>query len=436
VDEDSVRRLLDHVAEGAPAPQNIVANSLRAGLRLRRRRRIAGSAACLAAAAVLGAAIPAIHGAAGQQEASASHGRRATLYVAASQNRTGVVTPIDIATGTAGSPIKVGREASCLAATPDGKTVYACSGETGWVTPINTATNTAGRAIKVTQGPVEIVITPNGRTAYVLSQDNNPGGGAPAGPGYLTPIDTATNTPGRPINVGMDPGQVVMSPDGSTVYVISVMSQTITPISTATNKAGPAIHITVTDGATMGLTPDGKTLYVTGTTGTVTAYSAVTGKAIRTISLGESMGPEAIVFTPDGRTAYVADGDSSYVTPIDTVTNTAGSPIKVGKAPFGPDGVVITPGGRNVYALNVDSGTVTPIDTTTNRAGPSIRVGGEPWLMVVAGHQAWVLCLGPAAKPGTGSLVPISTVTNTAGPAIPLTGVPSPGPGGSLVIAG
>jgi YVTN family beta-propeller protein len=438
MDEDSLRRLLDHVAEAAPVPRNIVENSLRAGVRLRRRRRTTGAAACLAVAAVLGATIPAINGAARHQPAPASHGNHATptLYVAASQDGSGVVTPIDIATGTAGTPIKIGPDAGCLAATPDGKTVYACSGESGWVTPIDTATNKAGRAIRVTQGPLQIVITPDGRTAYVLSQDNVPGTGRIAGPGFLTPVHTATNTPGPRINVGLDPGQVVMSPDGSTVYVISVMSETITPISTATNKAGPAIHIAITGGGTMGLTPNGKTLYVTGITGTVTSYSTATGKAGRTISLGESMGPEAIVFSPDGRTAYVADGASSYVTPIDTATNTAGPPIKVGKWPEGDDGVVITPDGRTVYAVNEASGTVTPINTATNRAGPSIRVGAEPWQLAFAGNQAWVLCLGPSAEPSTGSLTPISTVTNTAGPAIRLAGSPASGPEGSIVIAG
>jgi len=58
------------------------------------------------------------------------------------------------------------------------------------VTPVNTATGTPGKPIRVGLGRFgvsvpQIAITPNGKTAYVT------------GPfGWVTPISTATNTPG------------------------------------------------------------------------------------------------------------------------------------------------------------------------------------------------------------------------------------------------
>ena len=87
-------------------------------------------------------------------------------------------------------------------------TLYVSNGRGGTVTPIATATNTAGQPIQVGRGPGLIVITPDGKTAYVTGD----GGG-------VTPIATATNTAGRPIEVGRSPDRIAVTPDGKTVYV-------------------------------------------------------------------------------------------------------------------------------------------------------------------------------------------------------------------------
>ena len=58
------------------------------------------------------------------------------------------------------------------------------------MTPISTATNTPGTPIRVSGGE-PMTITPDGKTLYVLT-----------GSGTVVPISTATNTPGQPIRVG------------------------------------------------------------------------------------------------------------------------------------------------------------------------------------------------------------------------------------------
>ena len=42
----------------------------------------------------------------------------------------------------------------------------------------------------------------------------------------MTPIETATNTPGPPIPVGSGPWAFAITPDGKTVYVINFYSDT------------------------------------------------------------------------------------------------------------------------------------------------------------------------------------------------------------------
>ncbi len=103
----------------------------------------------------------------------------------------------------------------------------------------------------------------------------------------MTPIATATNTPGPPITVGMGPRAIAITPDGKTVYVASWQAGVVTPIATATNTPG------------------------------------------RPIEVGE--GARAFAITADGKTLYVLVwGEPGSVVPIATATNTPGTPIEVG----------------------------------------------------------------------------------------------------------
>jgi DNA-binding beta-propeller fold protein YncE len=193
-------------------------------------------------------------------------------------------------------------------------TVYVLGGSMtrGTVTPISTATNTPGKPIVVRSGNavdpngLDMAITPNGKTIWVS-----------AGSDTVTPISTATKTAGKPIKVVHQPGQfaeqVVITPDGKTVYVLD-SSGAVTPISAATNMPGKPIELRQAGGAysyqsfKMAITPDGKTLYV--------AVAYLTGP--------------------------------SYVIPIATATNTPGKPIRL--ETIARD-IVVTPDGKTAYAV-------------------------------------------------------------------------------------
>ena len=137
------------------------------------------------------------------------------------------------------------------------QTVYVSNGRGGTVTPIDTATNTPGPPILIGRGPGLIAITPDGKTAYVTSDES-----------IVVPIDTATNTPGPPIAVGVNrpglhdqPDGIAITPDGKTVYVANIGSGRVTPIDTATNTPGEPVEVGVRPRAIV-ITPDGKTAYV------------------------------------------------------------------------------------------------------------------------------------------------------------------------------
>jgi DNA-binding beta-propeller fold protein YncE len=96
----------------------------------------------------------------------------------------GTVTPITLATGRSGPPVRVRGYPLALAVTPDGRTVYAVSWLAGTVTPITVGPNRAGQPIRTGSYPVAITMAPGGRTAYVVNFGSN----------TVTPVSTSTNT--------------------------------------------------------------------------------------------------------------------------------------------------------------------------------------------------------------------------------------------------
>ena len=154
-----LRDLLD-AAVGEP-PHRVSVEAVR---RRVIRRRVTEFVAGGAAVAVIAAAILVGIGALGRGPGPAVASRVVpTVYVC---NDAGTITPITIATNTAGKPISVGRNPPgfdpgwiYIAITPDGKTAYVANTAAGTVIPIATATNTAGKPIKVGEGsfPVDAI---------------------------------------------------------------------------------------------------------------------------------------------------------------------------------------------------------------------------------------------------------------------------------------
>jgi DNA-binding beta-propeller fold protein YncE len=407
----------------------------------------------------------------GHPAGPAAHRRpAATLYIYASLGSgsgANVVIPVNTATNTPGKPIHVGMHSSAfdpsgmIAVTPDGKTVYVTYGTnseptgTSGVIPISTATGTPGRPIHLRTStftwrrwrsaeirgrnalhdPYFIAVTPDGKTAYVTFP----------GSGTVTPISTATNTPGRPIHLGglsaevsgnFGAGQIVFTPDGKTAYVTSGIQArrrpfraALIPINTATNTPGKPIRVGkagVINGNIV-ITPDGKTVYALTGSGTVTPISTATNTLGRPIQVGGRIIP-GIAVTPDGKTAYVSTetgcvGGPPYctltVTPVNTATNTPGTPIHIGSGPWDCTGqIVLTPDGKTAY-VTTGSG-LTPISTATNTPGTPIKVGASP---SGSCHQIVFTPDGKTAYVTTGSgVTPISTATDTPGTPIKVAG--------------
>jgi YVTN family beta-propeller protein len=366
MDETSLRGLLETALGDEPPMGPVSRNSLRLGIKLRRRIRIRRAAAGAAVVVAMAAVIPAVTG---------IHGHTAAgVHPGAARQGTGQVSN---SAGETPRPAVVGKG-----------TAYVINSGGGTVTPIDLATNTTGKPIEVSGEPVALAITPDGKTAYVASGATN-SGAEPTLAQTMTAIDLTTNTPGKPIDLQWSADAIVITPDGKTAYLINGFpSRTLTAVDLATNTPGRPITLSAPP-EEIAMAPDGKA-YVTVQAGTGTAsdFRAVyefmsldpaTGALGKPVRL--SGPPGAIAIAPDGKTAYVAIYSSGTVTPIDLATNKAGKPIKVSGKPkammfFGqPMAIAITPDGTTAYVANGATGTVTPIDLATNTPGKPVKIG-------------------------------------------------------------
>ena len=388
MDETSVRGLLEIALGDEPPIGPVTRNSLRLGIQLRRRsrmRRAAGGAAVVIAMAV---AIPAVTGVLGHTAATRHPAPRpagpwvpptGTAYVINSGG--GTVTPIDLATSMPGTPIIISGEPTTMTIAPGGKTAYVSSGGTNsapaqTMTPIDLTTNTAGKPITLQWPADEIVVTPDGKTAYIIN-------GFPSR--TLTPVDLATSTPGRSITLSEPADAIVMAPDGNAYVTIQgatgdeFMSADLT-----TGRLGRPVKLGGQADA-VAIAPDGKTAYVV--TQPAKMVIRVTPINLRTVTAGRPINfstkpgpasffgqPLAIAFTPQGTTAYVANGATSTVTPVDLATSTAGKPINISGKP-GADAIAISPNGTTAYVANQPSSTVTPVDLATGTPEKPIKIG-------------------------------------------------------------
>jgi DNA-binding beta-propeller fold protein YncE len=140
------------------------------------------------------------------------------------------VIPISVATGQPGQVIDGPPYIEGIAVAPDSRTIYVLGFK---VFPVDTASGKVGTPIAYGHPSAnnQIVISPDGKTLYVLDYWSD----------EVVPISTATGTLGRPIKVARPPTLFAISPDGRIVLVGSFAYPRpgrgiLTAISTATNR--------------------------------------------------------------------------------------------------------------------------------------------------------------------------------------------------------
>ena len=154
----------------------------------------------------------------------------------------------------------------------------------------------------------------------------------------------------------------------------------------------------------------GWTVYVGMETGNVTPVDTATNTEGTPIPLPALASFPGIAITPNGATAYVTNPYAGTVTPIDTATNTARTPITVtGKNNPGPSYIAITPNGATAYVTN-NSNFVWPINLATNTVGNPITVEQSPETDIAIAPDGATAYVTDASD---GIVTPINLSTNT-----------------------
>jgi DNA-binding beta-propeller fold protein YncE len=367
-----------------------------------------------------------------------------TIYVANAGNPS-TVTAVDSATKSVEKSIAIhdGTTVS-VGVTPKGTRAYALVvgsdevGSPGVLVPISTTTNTTGKAIGVGVNPSTFAFNPNGRYAYVVD-GFDAATTAPNAPGTITPVNLADEAAGRPIKVGTNPGSIAITPNGQSAYVtdsnaINGDPTTITPIDLATDTPGKAIHVAARG---IAITLNGVTAFAFGRDEVVPIATATNlpGKAIVLEGIAQ-----VIALAPDGQTAWalttpdpgLEPGSSKVsLTSINTATDQIGKVVPLTGMPTeGQFFVAITPNGAHIYVLGQGSGKsasiLVDVDTATDRAGLPIKVGTDATALAANPDNKFVYVLtpgndyqGPPITPqprkAPGSLIPVATATDTVG---------------------
>ena len=307
-------------------------------------------------------------------------------------------TAVDLAAGTSAAIANPDGSAQ-IAIAPDGVTAYLTNSGVGTVTPIDVATGTRGTPIAVGGYPYGIAIAPDGATAYVTDLIGN----------AVTPIDLVTGTAELAIH-GVGTGQtIIVTPDGSTAYVATGANDTVTPITLATRTAGTPIAVIGHPDA-LGISTDGKTIFAAlGSDAAVVPIDVATQTPGTPIALPGTT-PVTFANTPDGATIYVIDSQGS-MTPIDTATNTAGSGIAL---TGGSTVAAVSADGMTAYATQADK--LVPVRLSDGNIGaPLATLADTAWGIAIApAHTPTAAFTAVAGKPGEATSFDGSASTATA----------------------
>jgi YVTN family beta-propeller protein len=261
-------------------------------------------------------------------------------------------------------------------------TVYVANTPEGTVSVIDTSTDKVIATIPVGKVPAIPIFTRDGKRAYV----NN------SGDGTISQLDVVHHRAIRtiPLPDGLTGSGFALSPDGWRAVLTKLGDPGYAVI--VDLKTGHASKpITVGNGSErVAIAPDGKRAYVTDGNpkgdGTVTIIDLAKATVVKTIPVGKY--PFNLIVMPDGRTVYVANIFGSSISVIDTRSDTVVETIPT--APF-PNGLALAPDGRTIYITNFTTGAMQVLDLATRMASVPVHTSANPSYLALSanGEQAY-----------------------------------------------
>ncbi|MGI9197793.1 MAG: YncE family protein [Candidatus Nanopelagicales bacterium] len=300
-----------------------------------------------------------------------------TLYVVEFEGAggTGSIRTVNTTTNMPfGKRIAIGKTPGSIVINPQGTTAYVTNNG-GGISVIDLQTRAVIATVADDAIPTNIAMSPDGSTVYVANAKST-------GPD-LTIINTADNSATSQDLAVPGAYGVAVNADGTGVYV-SAFSQSDTNVyfyETSDWTEPAAVIPTGARNKEIVLSPDGSQLWVAANSADrIQVIDTATHTLLKSIAVGNK--PERITFTPNGATAWVTNIGTTAKTPNISIINTASltvtKTIQGGPLPFD---VAFTPNGATAYVANSlgqkgtfsPAGTVTVINTATGAITKRIR---------------------------------------------------------------
>jgi len=171
-------------------------------------------------------------------------------------------------------------------------------------------------------------------------------------------------------------GGLAVAPDGSRLYVVNVLGQTLHALDTTSGQTIRTVPLAA-EPYTVAVSPEGKTLFISLWGGAkILFFDTETLEKTGEVSVGEH--PNAMALTADGTRLFVACANTNSVWAVDVAAKKAAEQISIAlypKAPNGstPNALGLSSDGKRLLVANADNNTVAVVDVA--RPGES-RVAG------------------------------------------------------------
>jgi YVTN family beta-propeller protein len=239
---------------------------------------------------------------------------------------TGSISVISSTSLVATSTSCVGVNPVAIAQQPAGGYVYVANQGDNTISVFNpvslSVSSTITQAGGLHQNPIAMEPSSDGAYIYVVSQGNG------TAPGWLDIINTATNTIGASVQVGLSPTSIYLDTYLNRLYVANTGGNSVTVLDASNVSLGvnPAIPTlaTVTVGSrpvSVAALPNGLSFYVANSSAnTVSVVSSTSFSVVATVPVGTN--PVFIATEPSSTKVYTANSGGGNVSIIQTSNNT------------------------------------------------------------------------------------------------------------------
>jgi YVTN family beta-propeller protein len=225
--------------------------------------------------------------------------------------------------------------------------------------------------IDVGRQPKQVAISPDGRTAYVTN----------FGAGSISVVDLRARQVSMTIRTGGAPVEVAFAPDGRFAYATNFRPGRLWKLDAASHRvvAEAKGHLYPKG---IAVSPDGARVYFSSwwwPGGVLTELDTDTLTRRRTLRLGNR--PRGVAVAPDGRTLAVCnfgeEGDDEG-RGLDLVDAAALKPLARVETGLAPRHTIFTSDGRHALVSNLGSSSIAVVEVGRRRVERRIVVGGGP----------------------------------------------------------